>query len=90
MKPIMRETYEGRVEHVGENTCVVMYDVNGSLVEQTYEKSQFISGEFPPEGTCVKIKVVLSEFEPEPLPALTEEELNKPSHRKPLEGPVEF
>src|SRR5688572_23101374 len=90
MNALMRESYIGRIEHVAEDTCVAVYDVNGKLVEQTYEKSQFLKGEFPPEGTCVKIRVLVFEYTPDPPPPLTEEELNKPSHRKPLEGPVEL
>jgi hypothetical protein len=88
----MHETYEGQVEHVGENTVVVVYNVNGELVEHTYEKKQFQNGKLPTLGTCLKTFVYVVEQEPKP-PTDTESESatgDEPSHREPLTGPVEF
>jgi len=85
----MHESYEGQVEHVGETTAIVVYNVNGDLVEQTYEKSQFKDGKLPAEGVCVKVLVFVVEYEPKPLSAddLERATSDKPSHRKPLSGP---
>ncbi len=80
---LMTETYEGQVDHVGENTAVVVYNVNGNLVEQTYVRSQFINGRLPEVGTCVRVSVVVTEFEPE----LPPDEPEKPTNRRPLTGP---
>lgn len=88
MIPIMRETYEGVVDTVGKETVTVIYDVNGNLVEQTYEKSQFINRTFPKSGTCVKVRILLCEYEP-PEPELPKDEKTE-TQRKPLIGPVEF
>jgi hypothetical protein len=88
----MDESYEGQVQHVGENTAVVLYNVDGELVEQTYERKQFKDGRLPRVGACVKVVVFLIEYEPKP-PSADEVERatsDKPSHRKPLTGPVEF
>lgn len=81
---IMNETYEGQVEYVGEDTVVVVYNVEGSLVEQTYLKKQFLDGKLPELGACLRITVVVTEFEPE-LPPY--DEIEKPTNRRPLTGP---
>ena len=88
----MHESYEGEVQHVGENSAVVLYNVDGQLVEQTYEKKQFNDGKLPAPGTCVKVLVFVVEYEPKPSSADEQEHAtsDKPSHRKPLTGPVEF
>jgi hypothetical protein len=83
---LINETYEGQVEHVSDNVAIVVYNVNGELIEQTYVKSQFIGNKFPEVGTCVRVSVVVTEFEPE----LPPDEPEKPSHRTPLTGPEEL
>ena len=88
----MHESYEGQVQYVGENTAVVLYNVDGHLVEQTYAKKQFKDGKLPAPGTCVRILVFVVEYEPKPPSAdeLERTSSDNPSHRKPLTGPVEF
>jgi hypothetical protein len=88
----MHESYEGQVQHVGENTVVVLYNIDGQLVEQTYERKQFKDGKLPRPGTCVRVLVFVVEYEPKPPTAneLESETSDKPSHRKPLTGPIEF
>jgi len=88
----MHECYEGEVQHVGENTAVVLYNVDGQLVEQVYERKQFKDGKLPPPGTCVRVLVFIVEYEPKP-PSAEELECvtnDRPSRRQPLTGPVEF
>ena len=88
----MHESYEGQVQHVGENTVVVVYNVEGELVEQTYEKKQFQDGKLPSRGTCLKTIVCVVEHEPQ-SPADTESEIDtgdETSQRDTLTGPVEF
>ena len=88
----MHESYDGQVQHVGENTALVLFDVDGQLVEQTYEKEQFKDGKLPAPGTCVRVLVFVVEYEPK-SPSIDEPERatsDKPSQRKSLTGPVEF
>lgn len=80
---IMTEEYEGQVDYVGENTVVVVYNVNGNLIEQTYAKEQFINNKLPEYGTCVRVSVTVTEFEPK-IPEYNPRTI---THRKPLNGP---
>ena len=88
----MHESYEGQVQYVGECTAVVAYNVDGQLIEQTYEKKQFKDGKLPLPGTCVKVLVFLVEYEPKPPSDEDWEHITRdqPSQRKPLDGPDEF
>lgn len=93
--PVMRETYQGQVVHVADETCVCVYNVDGRLIEQTYLKSQFINGKFPELGSCVEIKVLVCTYEPEPptpeeLKQLEELDAKIAKVRKPLTGPEEL
>ena len=43
----LAQSYTGVVEDVHDDTVVVVYDVDGSIIEQTYVRSQFIGGRLP-------------------------------------------
>lgn len=88
MKTIMTEEYEGQVDHVGNDSVVVIYNVNGGLIEQTYLRSQFLDGKMPKLGTCVRVSVVVTEIEPKP-PKFDYEPIPL-SYRTPLTGPEEL
>ena len=51
----MAESYEGVVEDVHGDKVLVVYDVNGKIIEQTYEKSQFLDGRLPDVGTRLAV-----------------------------------
>lgn len=85
---LIHESHEGRVEHVADNSVVVVYNVNGNVVEQTYERKQFLNGKLPKIGTCIRTSVVVVEYDP-PIPQ-DEPGQDKPTSRKPLEGPINF
>ena len=88
-RPRMFEQYFGQVQQVGESTVVVVYSVNGELVEQTYEHGQFKDKRPPKEGACVKVLVFVVEYEPDQN-ADSELTPSEPRHRKRLDGPDEF
>jgi len=90
----MTESYEGIVEDVDGDKVLVVYDVNGKIVEQTYEKSQFIDGRLPDVGTRLAVFVNVAEVQSKPVESGVEE--TKPrdepanARRKPLRGTIEF
>jgi hypothetical protein len=95
MKPVMRETYRGIVDTVGKETVTVIYEVDGSLIEQTYIRKQFLGGVLPKEGECIVAKILLCVHEPEPITpeedkALEELDARTNKVRKPLTGPEEL
>ena len=92
MKPVMRETSTGIVDHVGNDTVTCIYEVEGDLVEQTYVRRQFLNKELPQPGDRIVAKILLCVDEappPEPTPEELKklEELDKKVKkvRKPLE-----
>jgi hypothetical protein len=90
----MCESYQGDVVDVHEDRVVVIYDVNGNVVEQTYERSQFLDGRLPEVGTELAVHVMVAEVEPQTdEPAFQEEEGDDDvsSHRRePLDEPTIF
>lgn len=62
----MAESYEGIVEDVDGDRVVVVYDVRGAIVEQTYERGQFIDGHLPDVGTRLAVFVNVVEIQPDP------------------------
>ena len=53
----MIECYEGIVRHVDGDEVVVVYEVEGDLVEQTYRRGQFIDGNMPNVNDQVAVHV---------------------------------
>jgi hypothetical protein len=60
----MSETYRGVVVDASESQVIVQYDVNGDVVEQTYQRDQFIGQQLPELGTWVTVRVTLVESSP--------------------------
>jgi hypothetical protein len=90
----MAESYAGVVEDVHEDTVVVVYDVDGKIVEQTYLRSQFIDGWLPEVDTRLVVHVHVIEVDPEAVETDTGEDERRDddsgSRRKPLAGPTAF
>ena len=49
----MTQSYQGEVVQVSEDRVVVVFQVEGDLVEQTYDRKQFLDGELPKNGDCL-------------------------------------
>lgn len=92
----MSESYEGVVEEVDGDRVLVVYDVDGKIVEQTYDKSQFIGGQLPEVGTQLAVFVNVVEVQPRRGDSQPDVEGPEPRdefatcQRKPLSGIVEF
>ncbi|GAC1464666.1 MAG: hypothetical protein NVSMB9_03590 [Isosphaeraceae bacterium] len=90
----MTESYEGVVEDVDGDTVLLVYDVDGKIVEQTYERSQFINGRLPDVGTRLIVYVNVAEVQLDPIESVAEEmePRDEPAlgRRKPLSGKVKF
>jgi hypothetical protein len=90
----MCESYQGEVVDVHEDSVVVVYGVNGDIIEQTYERSQFLEGHLPEVGAVLAASVMLYEIDPrvdEPVPVEDERDDDVPSYeRKPLDEPTIF
>lgn len=89
---ILAESYNGVVEYKFRNdTITVVYEVNGSVVEQTYVRNQFLGG-LPEVGTklivCVQILSVESDESDEP--DATDESVKEPTRRRSITEPLEF
>src|SRR5262249_22548073 len=61
----MSESHEGVVEDSHGDTVVVVYDVQGDIIEQTYVRSQFIGGRLPEIDTRLVAYVHVVEVDPE-------------------------
>jgi CheY-like chemotaxis protein len=88
----MTERYEGVVEHVFEDTVVVVYGVGDDLVEQTYERSQFIQHRLPSKGDRLAVHVHVAQLPPPPGSESPATEVShEPEHdwRTPIEGDVQ-
>ncbi len=89
----MCQTYEGIVENVHNDRVVVIYNVDGDVVEQTYEKNQFVDGLLPCSGVRLAVFVSVAEVQPRSV-APPEESIESDeraiSRREPLSGPTEF
>ena len=88
------EMYEGVVADLNGDRVVVVYDVDGSVVEQTYERSQFLEGRLPEVDTELVAYVVVAEIEPRAAEPEPEEDEHRDEHtssqRKPLTDPTVF
>ena len=73
---------------------VVVYDVDGNIVEQTYERSQFLEGRLPDMDTELVAYVMVAEAEPGIDEAASGEEERRDdvsgSGRKPLDEATIF
>lgn len=90
----MFQSYEGVTEDAHGDRVVVVYDVDGKIVEQTYEKTQFNDSRMPEVGTRLAVYVIVAEVEPKPIdPGIEESDPRDESgstRRKSLSGPTEF
>jgi hypothetical protein len=92
----MAESYEGVVEDVHGDKVLVVYDVNGKIIEQTYEKSQFLDGRLPDVATRLAVFVNVAEVQTKPVESGVEEKETQPrddpaaTRRKPLSGTIKF
>jgi hypothetical protein len=89
----MWESYRGAVVDVHGDTVLVQYDVNGSVIEQTYERSQFLAGRLPSVGDELEVHVIVADARPLAADPDPEEEhsddLSSP-RRQPLSEPTNF
>jgi len=46
----MAESYQGEVMHVSGDSVVVVFEIEGDLVEQTYNRKQFLDSRLPEKG----------------------------------------
>ena len=65
MKTFLVDTYRGEVVHADNDSVVVVYDVDGDLVEHIYHREQFVDQKLPPLGTLVESRTVIVELPPE-------------------------
>lgn len=90
----MCQSYEGDVVDVYGDRVVVVYDVDGNVVEQTYERSQFVDGRLPEVDTDLVVHVIVSDAEPRADGTASEEDAQRDevpgSRREPLSGPTVF
>ena len=92
----MTESYEGVVEDKYDNTVVVVYEVNGRIIEQTYERGQFLDGRLPDVGTRLVAYVHLASIRDESVePGNGKEEIetrdeSATTRRRSLREPLEF
>jgi hypothetical protein len=91
----MFESYAGLVEEVQGDQVVVRYLVNGDVVEQTYEQSQFQGGHLPKVGDHLVVQVYLTEASKQGVDQETIQkalvENDQPNAlRKPITGPLTF
>jgi hypothetical protein len=90
----MCESYEGEVVDVRGDRVVVVYDVDGNVVEQTYERRQFLDGRLPEADTDLVAYVIVADTEPRTGGAASEADAERDevsgSRREPLAGPTEF
>ena len=90
----MVESYEGVVEHMHGDKVIVVYEIDGGIVEQTYEKSQFMDGVLPEIGTRLAVFVNVAEVQSKPVEPSAEEtersDEKASDQRKALSGPTEF
>ena len=64
-QPLMAESYEGVVKHVGDDEVVVLYEQEDDLVEHTYKRYQFLNLELPRKGTRLRVYVLVAQLPPE-------------------------
>ena len=90
----MAESYEGVVEDVHGDKVLVVFDVNGKIIEQTYEKSQFLDGRLPDVATRLAVFVNVAEVQTKPVESGVEETEPRDdpaaTRRKPLSGTIKF
>jgi hypothetical protein len=91
----MFESYPGVVEEVEGDQVVVRYEVNGDVVDQTYERGQFQGERLPNVGDHLVVDVYVTEVPRKGVDKETIEkalaENDKPDpRRKPITGPTTF
>jgi hypothetical protein len=90
----MCESYEGEVVDVRDDKVIVDYDVDGNVVEQTYERRQFLDGRLPELDTDLVAYVIVADTEPRTGGAVSEEDAERDevsgSRRGRLTEPTEF
>ena len=89
----MLQSYEGEVRDCQGDMITVIYKVEGDLVEQTYERSQFLDGRLPPLGTRLVAHVHVAEIKPVSAASFEESSLRDTTDAargSSLTGPIEF
>lgn len=61
----LAESYEGEVIHVSDDSVVVVFDVRGDLIEQTYVREQFLDGQLPEKGDRLAAYIHIAKLPPE-------------------------
>jgi hypothetical protein len=64
-KTRMVEYYEGVVRHRDVNEVVVAYEVENDIIEQTYQRDQFIDGNMPALRDHLSVLVRLANVRPD-------------------------
>ncbi|WP_435018533.1 hypothetical protein TA3x_000510 [Tundrisphaera sp. TA3] len=90
----MSQSYEGTIEDMYEEKISVLYFIDGSYVEQVYEKNQFLDSRLPEVGARLAVFVIVAEVQNDRAELLDQEpDLHDESsnfRRKALDGPTEF
>lgn len=81
---VCTEVHQGFVVHEGANRIVVAYELNDAILEQHYERSQFLPGKMPQIGDLVETTTINRGQ----VPQVDDEE--KPTNRQPISGEIEF
>ncbi len=58
----MAESYQGEAIHVSDERVVVVFEVEGDLVEQTYNRKQFLDGRLPEKGELLAAYVHIAKL----------------------------
>ncbi len=91
---LMNESYEGQVVSVDGDEVVVVYEISDDLVEQTYQRDQFIGGLLPEVGQRLATVVTVAVLEPkspedtDPEEGLGDDATDNPRDR--ITGPMVF
>lgn len=88
----MAERYDGVVEHVHKDTVVVVYGVGEDLVEQTYERNQFLDRHLPSKGDHLAVFIHVAQLPfPSKKESLDTEVIHEPYEdwRTPIKGDVQ-
>lgn len=78
----MHESYNGVVEGVHADKIVVVYETDDDLLEQVYDRSQFIDGKLPSVGDAVQVFVHLALRSPGERDATVEEEATEAPRKR--------
>ncbi len=58
----MFESYEGVVKYADDDQVIVVYEVDGELVEQNYVPKQFMAGKLPKVGDALAVFVHIAQL----------------------------